>query len=91
MFDNPMSEQECQQDTMRHVQRWIDVLEERIIALLQANELHTLKPGERELAVNRHLVLVLRLLKLRQQYAGKDQPDDTQAGMLEAILHGIDE
>jgi hypothetical protein len=91
MCDIPMTEQQCQQDAMRHVQGWIDVLEERISALLQANDPQTLKPGEREQAVNRHLVLMLRLLQLRQQYAGKDQSDDKQAAMLEAILHRMDE
>jgi hypothetical protein len=91
MFAIPLTEQQCQQDAMRRVQRWIDVLEERISDLLQTSDPHTLKPGEREQAVNRHLVLVLRLLQLRQQYAGEDQSDDKQAAMLEEILHGMNE
>lgn len=90
MNEMPMNEQECQQDVMRRVHKWVTVLEERIIMLLQANDPESMKPGECEQAVSRHLMMLLRLLQLRQQYAQSRSLDDGQA-ILEALLGNSDE
>lgn len=88
--DAPMNAQDCQQDMLRRVHKWLTALEERIILLLHAHEAETLKPGECEQAISRHLVLLLRLLQLRQQYAETRNSASEQA-LLNALLHGTDE
>ena len=88
--DPPANEQDCQQDTMRRINYWLCVLEERIQTLLQQNDPETMKPGEREQAVSRHLMLTMRLLSLRQQYIKANTAADEQA-MLDALMHGLQE
>ncbi len=68
----------------------LGVLEERIQTLLQQNDPETMKPGEREQAVSRHLMLTMRLLSLRQQYTKANASADEQA-MLDALMHGLQE
>ena len=85
----PMDEQECQQDTLQRLQTWLNVLEERIVALLRDNDLESMKPAEREQAVSRHLTMVLRLLQLRQEYA-QPNPSAGEQALLDAILHGLE-
>lgn len=86
----PVTAQECQQDIMQRSQKWLAVLEERIIMLLHAHEPQALKPGECEQAISRYLVLLIRLLQLRQQHAETATPSGEQA-LLDALLRGIDE
>lgn len=88
--DTPTNELDCQQDTMRRINYWLCVLEERIQTLLQQNDPETMKPGEREQAVSRHLMHTMRLLSLRQQYTKANTAADEQA-MLDALMHGLQE
>ncbi len=86
----PITAQECQQDIMQRSQKWLAVLEERIIMLLHAHEPEALKPGECEQAIGRYLVLLIRLLQMRQQHAETEATSGEQA-LLDALLRGIDE
>jgi len=86
----PMNAEECQQDMLRRVHKWLVALEERIIMLLQANDLEAMKPGEREQAVSRHLMMLFRLMQLRQQYA-EATPTDGEQRLFDALLRGIDD
>ena len=90
MPTTPITAQECQQDIMQRSQKWLAVLEERIIMLLRAHEPQALKPGECEQAISRYLVLLIRLLQMRQQHAEMETPAGEQA-LLDALLRGIDE
>ena len=85
----PMDEQECQQDTAQRLQTWLNVLEERIVALLHDNDPESMKPAEREQAASRHLTMVLRLLQLRQKFA-QPNPSAGEQALLDAILHGLE-
>ena len=86
----PMNEQECQQDTLQRVHTWLSVFEGRIVALLEATEPALLKPVEREAAASRHLLLVLRLLQFRQQYA-EASPSAGEQALLDALWGEVDE
>ena len=86
----PMNGQECQQDTLQRLHNWLGVLEKRITDLLAATEPALLKPGEREQAASRHLLLLLRLLQIRQQHADFG-PSATDQALLDAILGGGNE
>lgn len=88
MSNIPLDEKECQQDTLRRVHNWLVVLEERICALLDSNDPATMKPGEREQAASRHLMLMLRLLQLRQQYA-EASPSAGEQALLDALLRDL--
>ena len=88
--DTPANEQDCQQDTMRRINYWLRVLEERIQTLLRHNDPETMKPGEREQAVSRHLMLTMRLLSLRQQYA-RAQAAAAEQSLMDALMHGLEE
>lgn len=85
----PMNGEECQQDMLRRIHKWLIALEERIVMLLQANDLEAMKPGECEQAVSRHLMMLLRLMQLRQQYAEASTANSEQA-LFDALLRGID-
>jgi hypothetical protein len=90
MSDIPMNEQECQQDVLKRIHKWLNVLEERIILLMNANNLDEMKPGECEQAISRHLMLILRLLQLRQQHAQAAASPGEQA-LLDALLRSMDD
>ena len=85
----PLSEQACQQDILRRVHQWLGVLEQRIVALLQAHDPEAMKPGECEQAISRHLVLMIRLLQLRQQYVQVRASASDQA-LFDALLSGVE-
>ena len=89
-LNTPANEQDCQQDTMRRINYWLRVLEERIQTLLRHNDPETMKPGEREQAVSRHLMLTMRLLSLRQQYT-KAQAAAQEQSLMDALMHGLEE
>ena len=83
-----IDEQEWQQDALRRVDSWLNTLEQRITALLQANDPQALKPGECEQAVSRHLAMALRLLQWRQKLTqGGSAPGEQD--MLHALLQGL--
>ena len=90
MSEIPMDEKECQQDVLQRTHKWLDALEQRVILLMNANDLTEMKPGECEQAISRHLMLMLRLLQLRQQHAQAAATPGEQA-LLDAILRGLDE
>ncbi len=65
-------------------------LEQRIIVLMNVNDMTQMKPAECEQAISRHLMLILRLLQLRQQHAQAATSPGEQA-LLDAILRGMDD
>jgi hypothetical protein len=85
-----MTEIECQQDALCRIQRWLDLLECRLVEMLRASDPELLKPNEREQAISRNLVLVLRFLQLRQQQARPLSPGNEQA-LLEELLQNLEE
>lgn len=84
----PTDEQECQQDALRRVNSWLNVLEERVAALLRENDPQEMKPGEREQAASRHLLMILRLLQLRQKFA-QAAPSPGEQALLDVLLRGL--
>lgn len=84
------NEQDCQQDALRRLNGWLNVLEERISELLGTNDFESMKLAEREQAASRHLMLTLRLLQLRQQYA-QASPSAGEQALLDALFRGMDE
>jgi hypothetical protein len=90
MTDIPMDERECQEDALRRIHSWLCMLEGRVLALLDENKPEALKPGEREQAASRHLMLMLRLLQLRRQYADAP-PSSGEQALLDALFQGMDE
>ena len=74
----PASEQECQQDVLRRIHDWLDMLERRIKELAQTHSVEDLKAGECEQAIDRHITLMVRLFQVRQQYAKGVREDDKQ-------------
>src|SRR5712691_6080719 len=89
MSNMPMDEEECQQDAMQRLQNWLAMMEGRVCALLSSNDPGLMKPHEREMAASRHLVLMLRLLQLRQQYA-QAKPSSGEQALLDALLRGLE-
>ncbi len=90
MSSIPMDEKECQEDALQRIHSWLCMLEGRVIALLDENKPVDLKPGEREQAASRHLMLMLRLLQVRRQYA-EAAPTPGEQALLDALLHGMDD
>jgi hypothetical protein len=90
MFTTPTEEQDCQQDALRRLNNWLNALEGRISALLGTNDFESMKPIEREQAASRHLMLTLRILQLRQQYA-EAKPSAGEQALLDALFHGMNE
>ena len=90
MSQSLFDEQECREDTTRRLNAWLTALEERIVALLQDNNLEKMKPGEREQAASRHLSILLRLLQLRQKFAQPETSPGEQA-LLDALFRNDEE
>ncbi len=90
MSNSSTNEQEYQQDALKRLNNWLNVLEGRVCTLLSGNDPESMKPGEREQAVSRHLMLMLRLLQLRQKYAQANASASDQA-WLDALLHDLSE
>ena len=86
----PEDEQGCQQDALCRIHRWLGVLEERIQALLQDNDPATMKAIEREQAANRHLMLMMRLFALREQYTKAKAAAEGKT-RLDALLYTSDD
>jgi hypothetical protein len=81
MSDFPLKEQECRKDGLRCLQKLLNMLEEHIDALHERPESSNMKPGECEQALDRHIVLTLRLLQMRQQFAEAEQKADGQQAL----------
>lgn len=77
-------------DALQCRHNWLNVLEGRVCALLDANNLEGMKPVEREQAASCHLMFMLRLLHLRQKYAQAALSCVEQA-LLEALLRESEE
>ncbi len=75
MLDPAFDPRQCRQDTLQRLQRWLDLLEQRVEALLQEE----MKPAECEMAYDRHITLMMRLLKMRQEYSAVQHTFATQA------------
>ena len=90
MSDIPINEQECREDVLRRTHKWLTALEERIILLMNANDITAMKPGECEQAISRHLALLLRMMQVRQQYA-EAVPSAGEQALLDALLQSIDD
>ena len=90
MSDIPINEQECREDVLLRTHKWLTALEERIILLMNANDIDAMKPGECEQAISRHLALLLRMLQVRQQYA-EAVPSAGEQALLDALLQSMDE
>lgn len=90
MSDIPVNEQECREDVLQRTHKWLTTLEERIILLMNANDIDAMKPGECEQAISRHLTLLLRMLQVRQQFA-EAVPSAGEQALLDALLRGMDE
>jgi hypothetical protein len=89
LTNTSQSKEEYQEDALRRINQWLNVLEERITELLSDNDPKSMKPGEREQAADRHFTLILQLLKLRQEYA---ESDDSELRILRRlVIFGEDE
>lgn len=87
MSNSPTKENDCRQDTLERLNNWLDVLERRIHALLDTNDLESMNPAEREQAAIRHLMFLLKGFELRQKYAVSSDMDEYQA-VLDALRYG---
>jgi hypothetical protein len=86
MSETPSKEQECRQDMLRRLQKFLDMLEGRIDVLHDTTpEKQNMRPGECEQAIDRHIVLTLRLLQMRQQFV-QDEHKIDRARLLEEMF-----
>jgi hypothetical protein len=76
MSEKRSEEQECRRDLLSHLQKLLNMLDGRIDALHEASEKQNMRPGECEQAIDRHIVLVLRMLQMRQQFVHDDRGPD---------------
>ncbi len=83
------SEQDCLRDAMQRISGWLDILEERVSTLLRDNDLEKMKPVEREQAANRHIMLAMRLLSLRQECTKANKPY-IEDEMLDSLLRELE-
>ncbi len=73
-----MEIQRSEQDSTQRLERWLDLLENRLLILNQICEPEGLKASEREMAISRHLATLVRLLQLYQRSARNDGSDKEQ-------------
>ncbi len=90
MSDFPLKEQECRQDVLRRLQKLLDMLEEHIDALHETPEKKNMRSGECEQAIDRHIVLTLRILQVRQQFAQAEQKAEEQHLLDDMLAAGGD-
>lgn len=90
MSSIPMDERECQEDALQRIHIWLGMLEGRIYALLNENNPEQMKSSEREQAASRYLMLMIRLVQLRRQYA-EAAPSAGEQALLDVLLRGMDE
>ncbi len=74
-------------DALERLNNWLNVLERRIYALQDTNDLESMTPAEREQAASRYLMIFHHLLQLRQEYAVLRQDEDNPA-IIDAIIKG---
>ena len=66
-------------DALERLNNWLNVLERRIYALQDTNDLESIAPAEREQAASRYLMIWHHLLQLRQEYAVLREDEDNPA------------
>lgn len=86
MADFPPKEQECREDVLRRLQKLLDMLEGRIDVLHEMPEMKNMRLGECEQAIDRHIVLTLRILQMRQQFAQAEHKVDRQHVLDDMLL-----
>jgi len=72
-------------DALERLNNWLNVLERRIYALQDTNDLESIAPAEREQAASRYLMIFHHLLQLRQKYEVLSEDEDSPAH-LDALL-----
>ena len=90
MSDLLLKDQEYRQDGLRRLQKLLDILDEHIDALHEVPEDKNMKPNECEQELDRHIVLTLRILQMRQQFAQAERKADDQH-LLDDLLAGTGE
>jgi hypothetical protein len=86
MTNFPPKEQECREDGLRRLQKMLDMLEGHIDALHEMPEVKNMRPGECEQAIDRHIVLTLRILQMRQQFVQTEHKVDRQRFLDDMVL-----
>jgi hypothetical protein len=74
-------------DVLERLNHWIDVLEERIHALLDTNDLESMSPAQREQAASRYLMIYHHFLELCREYEELSDDEDDPA-IVDAIIRG---
>ncbi|SRR6266487_4127206 len=77
-------------DALERLNNWLNVLERRIYALQDTNDLESIAPAEREQAASRYLMIYHHLLQLRQEYAISSADEDNPA-IIRALIRGTEE
>ena len=80
-------EQQYAQDAVQRIQNWLNLLQGRVEKLLTDNDVTKMKAAEREMAANRCLLLMIRLLKAREEYAKGCEGDEFEE-VLRALWRG---
>jgi hypothetical protein len=68
MESNPRNARESLRDSLRQMNYWVNTIMKRVDVMLQAQgqeEIEKMKPSEREQAINRYLLLLIRLSQVR--------------------------
>ena len=76
-------------DALERLNNWLDVLEERIHALLDMNDPELMSPAQREQAAIRYLMILLHFLQLQQKYTVLSDDEDDPA-LVDALIDGDD-
>lgn len=79
MNTNHRNERKRQRDILQRIDQRLNVLEERITALLSNIDLESMTPNQRVQAACRLLTLMMRLLELREECALSDEDYRSQA------------
>lgn len=77
------------QETIKRIDKWLGTLEQRIETLLE-QPTTDLQPGEREMAIGKHLSSWIKLVELRNQATLSNNPERSENLLLDAI-YGADD
>ena len=89
MKKSSRSERKRQQDSLQCTDQRLNMLEERITALLSNTDHTSMTPVQRGQAACRLLTMMLHLLELRKEYAESDESNAEALRILK--LYGVDE
>jgi hypothetical protein len=73
MTNTPSNKEENQQDSLQRIDQRLNVLEERITALLSDNDYTSMTPDQLGQKTCRLLTMMLHLLELRLEYEKLDE------------------